>query len=461
MTSAEKRDIFLKYLAKIYSQNPDFPIFEDTIYSELISFGANEGKQYEIPKTNLVPVQTALGREYQKNTWNHIYFLVFENRKGSNDASFFDKIHKGIKLYISAEEKDIYQLSQKLFDFILRENILCQAKVSQEMRNDCLVVRVETKEDARKITKYINSLKFIDKENKKEYSPVNRCNPFLLSSDKVGVTIDGKLSYNIIVTSLIRDYLQEKRNTNNMNPDSISSQDFSLYVSKILEMTKTNPSIISRYSEGQNKSFLIVLNILKKNLENDLTFEGLLDFQDLNEVNEKNSSQNNCNEENKRTVKEIIARLGQKYNSLETVHNDILLEYFKTGRVQVFTRDYNIRNIIIDNYPPQVLKEIVSQLGFDALLDAAEETLKKYNYEQLVYAVDKLINNQKEQYDIDGFTNQNNVRSVLGYIVPGALLVETIKKRIEESGKSYNSEEIANMLCNYIDEKNKRKNNTR
>lgn len=461
MTNVEKRNLFLKYLAKIYSQNPDFPIFEDTIYRELTSFVIKDEKQRVIPKTNLVPVQTALGREYQKNTWNHSYFLIFENRNGSSDKDFYDKICKSIKLYISVDEKDVYQLSQKLFDFLLKENIVCQAKVAQEMRNDCLVARVETKEDARKVTEYINSLKFIDKENKKEYTPVNRPNPFLLGEDKVSVTIDGRLSYNSVVSSLIRDYLQEKRNTNQMHQDNVSSEDFALYVSKILEMSKRDPSVANMYSKGENRSFLIVTNILKKNLENSLSFEELLDFQGLHDVKENTIIPSKYSEETKRTVKEIIARLGQKYDNLETLHKNILLEYFKSGNTRVFTRDYNIRNTIIDNYPPQVLKDIVSELGFDSLVNAAEETIKKYNYEQLVYAVHKLINSKEGQYDIDGFTNQNNVRSVLGYIAPGELLVETIKRRIEQNGKSYTDEDIASMLSYYIEEKRKKKSNNR
>lgn len=453
ITNDERRNIFLKYLAKIYTQNPNFPILEDTIYKELTSFVMKDGKQKIIPKTNLVPVQTALGREYQKNTWNHSYFLVFENRKDNKDNDFYDKMNKSIKLYISVDEKDVYQLSQMLFDFLLKENILSQAKLSQEMRNDCLVVRVETKEDAKKITKYINSLKYVDRENKKEYSPVNRPNPFLLGDDKVSVTIDGYLSYNSTISLLIKEYLQEKRNTNNMNLESITSKDFSSYVSKLLEISKKNHGIIDKYSKGEKKSFLIILNILKRNLENNLLFEELLNYQELNNTKEELIISDKYNEENKRIVRNIIGMLGQKYDSLEIVHNNILMEYFKSGNVCVFTRDYNIRNTIINNYPPIILKRITSELGFDALVEAAEETINKYNYDQLVYAIKRLINSPPGKYDIDGFTNHNNVRSILGYIVPGELLVETIRNRTEQVGKQYNEEDIASMLSKYIEEK--------
>ena len=159
--------------------------------------------------------------------------------------------------------------------------------------------------------------------------------------------------------------------------------------------------------------------------------------------------------EEKQIVINIIAKLEEKYN-LEEAHLRILT-YFEKGNVNIFTRDYGIRKIIQERFTPVKLKEIISEIGFSALIDASYETLKKYDYNQLEYAIKILLKEIENKKSLEGFTNKNDVRSRLGFIIPELLLVEVMKSKASELGITPTAENIANMLNEYVNEKRNNK----
>ena len=75
---------------------------------------------------------------------------------------------------------------------MIDENIITQSKIAKEMRNDVLVVRVSTMEEAEKVSKFVNSL---------DYNSLVSYNPYILNNGKVGMTYDGTLSYNKTFTA--------------------------------------------------------------------------------------------------------------------------------------------------------------------------------------------------------------------------------------------------------------------
>ena len=162
MTKSDERNIFLKRLANIYAQNPDLPITKSSIYYELRSFNVHNNKNEKIANTSLINVQLNLNEKYKNDervntfTFGKGYFWAIENREQLSDEEFYGKIEKAIKLYVSVDSKDMYMVASSLFDFIINEKIITQSKIAKEMRNDALVLRVSTKEEALKIINFLN-----------------------------------------------------------------------------------------------------------------------------------------------------------------------------------------------------------------------------------------------------------------------------------------------------------------
>ena len=119
------------------------------------------------------------------------------------------------------------------------------------------------------------------------------------------------------------------------------------------------------------------------------------------------------------------------------------MKYIQTGEINLFTRKDVIRQIISkEKFLPNKLKEIISEMGWNALVSAAKETNEKYGKEQVIFGINTLINN----HQITGFTNDNNTRSYLGLIIPLNLLIEVIEKKVKEANTELTPDSITSIL---------------
>lgn len=439
MISDKKRDLFLKYLAKIYSQNPNLPVKEDTIYSELESFKIEDDKSSRIPKNNLVPVQTSLIKKFRNNIFGNNKYLVFENRLEKDDLDFYEEINNGMQIYIATDEKCVYKLCEMLFSFFLDNDIICQAKLNQTLGADCLSVCIPSN----KVDLVLNYISTLEQSKEINYQPSNMPNPFLLNIGNTGITKKTDLSYTYIVSLLLKDYFENKRDTSTL--DSVSSADFYTFICRVIEDCNSNPFMLNKYSNGHNESFLTIINLLKKNLNGTLTLEELFNCK---EVKEEKGLYADIDKE---IVLTLISRLEQ-LSDIKKMHK-VVSKYCKTGDIRLFTRKKKIRETIADLYPAKIFKEIIEDIGFNALVEASSETLDKFGYEQLIYAINILLNSKEKALYLGGFTNQNNVRSKLGFVIPRDLLIECIKNKLALEEREFNSSEIAGMLNSYTEEK--------
>ncbi|MBQ8193276.1 MAG: hypothetical protein IJZ46_04330 [Bacilli bacterium] len=461
MTKSEERNIFLKYLSKIYMQNPNLEITSDTIYNELRKFNIEEGKQTRINNESLVGIQVKLNNRFAGKCLSNGYFWVIENRAGKKDEDYYNDIINGIKIYVSIEPENLYRISESLFNFMIQENIIMQCKVAKEMRNDVLVLRVQKKEDAVKVSNYLNNL---------HYQSKIKPNPFLLDSGKVSMAMDGILSYNSTLSKLIREYLKFRKKLNNLH--EVSEKDFANFVKAQLNELKQNGNraylnVYNLKSEEELKNFIMIGELIQKNINNTLTHEELFQYQKSNNEQiisptsketpqyHKSNNINNKNisftQEEKEKVLYVINRLSNYY-SLEEVHARIM-SYINTGRTEFFTRRDGIRYIVEENFPPYKMKNIISDLGWNAIISASNATLQKYGINQLYYAFNKILNNG----GIDGFTNQNNVRSYLGFVIPPELLQEVLSNKARENNFSLTAENITNIIISKINVQEKQR----
>lgn len=460
MNSKYNIDMLLKYLASIYIQNPNFPINENTIYEEIELFNVDNNCQYRINKTNLVPIQLGVARFFQNNCWSDDYYLVFENRINSDDKSFYESISNGIKLYISVDEEQLYLLTINLFNFLLSQGIKSQGTIAKEMKNNVLAVSVTTKEDALKVSNYINTLTYLDNDKRVIYNPKVHSNPFVLKNGNIGIVKEEKILYDYLLSKFLRDYLIEKRQSNTLQ--YVSSEDFKLFLQRILYNRK-NIAISYNYPEINinHDEFTNILNMIIGNIDGTLTIESLFSNENINQNNNNYNSPTTQNyevmEETKEEVKRIIWLLVEKYNNLgkngiDETHKR-LADYFNTGNINHFTRDYNIRNTIQEKYPPFILKKIVLEIGFDALMEASFETINRHGFVQLENAIKILFGEINGMQGITGFTNYNYARSKLGYLISIPLLQEVIKEKTKEKKFTFSSELAAQYIYECLQER--------
>jgi len=148
------------------------------------------------------------------NTSNHPYWCQFINEKYNNQVI---KESDPVKLYIPLKSEYIYEGVNRIFDFCEQNDIIHQSKVAATMRNDNVVLRIKEINDAIKVINFVNSDEYLKHGSLKP-------NPFCFNVGNVGLAIDNKNSYNDNFSRYLSNYINYKKQKNNLY--NVSIQDF-------------------------------------------------------------------------------------------------------------------------------------------------------------------------------------------------------------------------------------------
>lgn len=438
MNKLTECDNFLKYLSKIYLQNPEVNINYKTIYYQLSTIGIN----------NNIKVNSLFSRwinRFKDNpnikvfvSENWKYFCQFKNNEYSKSVT----LNSPIKMYIPLKPDNIDKCISMIFDFISKNRMYNNSKVATDIRNDNLVVRVYNKEDAKKISDFINTNSFIIQN-------MNKPNPFLYEENHIGYAIDGFLSFNSVLSTYIANYLKICKNSNKL--DQVNINDFIFYLKKIYKevfIDRIDTDVFLRTFDGpfEKSSKDSIINNYKEVTKlildslNDTSFIKFLndvdEFNGIEKLTEPTKQELNIdlfNEYILFTIKKYGLELGKKH----------LENYIYKGNVNAITRDNDLRNRMYFSLTPNNCLNILSNKTIDdyieiltkikpdeirlyALDNAVKETLVKYGYKQSFEAILKSIDG-----NFNYFTNTNNVRVNLLLTTS----MEDIKTFFTKSGK--------------------------
>ena len=443
MSRKEERDLFLRYIVGTYLKNPHNSISHSIIYNELSRFCVYNDEHYIIDNDSLVGVQVGLNNKFRNNknvntfSSKDGYFWAIENRGNKSDNEYFADMYKSIKVYVSVDLDNVYKVAESLFNFMINENIVMQCKIAKGMRNDALVCRVSGKEAAVKVRDYLNGLNYQSK-----FKP----NPFALSCGKASFTMDGKLSYNSVLSKLMYQYFESRKSSKQLN--SVNSDDFNTFIKMQIEMFSGDykKSFMDLYGISDSeklKDFIMICNLLSKNIEDSLSLEELFKYNQVKDIDfpEQNLGYSVQNEDK---ILYVINAL-TNYYSVGDVHK-IIMNYIKTGDIKSFTRKDDIRNIIYDNFTSEDVKNIISDLGWKALIQVSRITYDKYGEDQLFAAIKGLFCDG----DIKYFTNDYSSRSRLGLVIPPELLKKVIVSKLEENGMNISSISLTQLIMQEI-----------
>ena len=347
------------------------------------------------------------------------------------DKNFYEDIKDSIKLYLPVDASNIYEVSTKVLDYIIKEGIHIQAKIAKNIRSDVFVIRVLDKDKLDKLLNYINSL---------DYNSKSKPNPFALNVGRVSITKDGMMSYNTVLAEYITEYLKSER-------EEVTLENFKKFMHKQINKIPSS-----------NKNKYMIVDLIIKNLENTLTLEELLSYNQKVVVDNRATQ---VSEEDKNNILRLINGLNVFYN-LEETHKRIEM-YLATGNINYFTRQNGIRKFVEEHLPVEQMRAALYEMGWSALVNSIDETYKKYGELQVIKAVERIV----DVGSIEGLTNTNNARSYLGFITSPELLQKIILKQASSSINIENQsiEDIAFQVVGKayeeIEYKNKQKKNGR
>lgn len=396
-------DLFLNFIAEI-SKN-EIVIDENIVYSNLITF--NLTTQDISHYLDLIINDT--------NKINSIKIIKYNNYIKLESYKF--KCTKNdIKLYIPLNKDYIYNVVD-LIKFLKENNIIFSIKILNSIRNDNVVLTLNNLLDAEKVRKYVNSNQLLIKN-------LINTNPFMYK-DNISFSFDGVLVYNKVISSLISEYINECISLKKM--DLISSIDFYNYLvnknntlySNINTLIYKN-KFISIPTEIINYKF--ILEIIISILENK---KSLKDFSDkvksfnLDSTYEldkiklliKNDTSDVIITPLQKETFDYVYLVYSKSNTIDAIK--VFKKFNKIYDYRIFTRDNNIRSMIIDSgLTPIVIKKLLFEEMKNALINASIETMLKYDAIQLGKALFGIKNN-----DYSAFTNHNNARNNLRVMV--------------------------------------------
>lgn len=439
MTVNEEREVFLRTISSYFKKNSNIPLEQEYIYSYLVSHTIKDGYLQGIPRESLVNVQLHLNEKYKGlegiNTFtgpkpNNVFWVI-ENRGQMKDKNFYEDIKDSIKLYLPVDASNIYEVSTKVLDYIIEEGIHIQAKIAKNMSSDVFVIRVLDKDKLDKLLNYINSL---------DYNSKSKPNPFALNVGRVSITKDGMMSYNTVLAEYITEYLKSER-------EEVTLENFKKFMHKQINKIPSS-----------NKNKYMIVDLIIKNLENTLTLEELLSYNQKLVVDNRVTQ---VSEEDRNNILRLINGLNVFYN-LEETHKRIEM-YLATGNINYFTRQNGIRKFVEEHLPVEQMRTALYEMGWSALVNSIDETYKKYGELQVIKAVERIV----DVGSIEGLTNTNNARSYLGFITSPELLQKIILKQASSSINIENQsiEDIAFQVVGKayeeIEYKNKQKKNGR
>ena len=439
MTVNEEREVFLRTISSYFKKNSNIPLEKKYIYSYLASHTTKDGYLQGIPRESLVNVQLHLNEKYKGleeiNTFtgpkpNNVFWVI-ENRGQMKDKNFYEDIKDSIKLYLPVDASNIYEVSTKVLDYIIKEGIHIQAKIAKNMRSDVFVIRVLDKDKLDKLLNYINSL---------DYNSKSKPNPFALNIGRVSITKDGMMSYNTVLAEYITEYLKSER-------EEVTLENFKKFMHKQINKIPSS-----------NKNKYMIVDLIIKNLENTLTLEELLSYNQKVVVDNRITQ---VSEEDKNNILRLINGLNVFYN-LEETHKRIEM-YLATGNINYFTRQNGIRKFAEEYLPVEQMRAALYEMGWSALVNSIDETYKKYGELQVIKAVERIV----DVGSIEGLTNTNYARSYFGFITSPELLQKIILKQASSSINIENQsiEDIAFQVVGKayeeIEYKNKQKKNGR
>ena len=384
MNKEAKINEILQFWAEIYRSNPSFEVTDKHVYRHLVRFGvkpeeysvnlrtqpskSTQGAPQEFKDNMVVHPNSTFQKwmdTYSKDPriacmcpeyWKYFCQFVSQDCQARNASEH-------LKIYIPLDAAHIEKGAKMIFDFLTENNISHMSKVGSEIRQDGFFVRLVNPVDLNKLIHFINNTPYI-KEG------LIDPNPFAFQRDGLALAVDGLLSYNATVATLIRTYMDKCREENTL--DKVSCKDFYEYVRKLYK----NQFLTHRSNElGQifnwedaetSKNYREVISLIIRSSSDDFTFEDYLQHYSTC-ANVEILTDAKIFETNRLLI-EALQAMTMRFNTNGT---DNVKLFYETGQARFITSRNQLRDRMVNNGFRKTLKAILNQRGmtFDEYVD--------------------------------------------------------------------------------------------
>ncbi len=215
-TNYESMAEFIQQIQKLALNNPNRNVDANFIYSMLIDFKiTNEQGKWQNIEHFFSPLEASFENNPQINVFRtpkNRHFLYFTHGKLNGNE---------IKMYVPLKKEAISYGVKQIFDFIAQSGISHQSKLADTIRNDNVVIRVNSLEEAERVAYFLSNDPYIKRN-------MLKVNPFLPNYNGIGMTMDNNYSYNYEVATLLQNYVFYMKSRNCLA--SMTVDGFSNYV---------------------------------------------------------------------------------------------------------------------------------------------------------------------------------------------------------------------------------------
>lgn len=301
---------FLDLIKQYVIYNKNFEFDDSLVYSLLIRYNLTSNVDSE----NVEELFPLFKQRYFDDDRINLFeienknFLWFEHGKMRGNE---------VKLYIPIDREHLQNGANMLFDFIASTGIEHQSKIATIIRNDNVVVRVNSIEDANKIISFVNENQYI-KEG------LNNVNPFLPNCGGVGLAMDNNYSFNSTVADVIADFISILKQNNRLD---------------LFTVDALNSYITECIDEIDDLDLKDIYILLSKTTTKDFELQDFADFAYNKKIDDYDSKRRRITDPKHYLEKAILVN-EQKYHGSS---KNAILEYLN-GDSSRFTRDQNVRD---------------------------------------------------------------------------------------------------------------------
>ena len=434
----QRIDEFLKYLRDICEQNPNYELTDNNIYGLLTGLGIPIYENHKEIKQNFNKWVSQFKNDYRCNVFvspNWRYFCQFIS---SDNIAKNSKEH--LKVYVPLDSSHIEKGAIDLFKFLANEGISHLSKIGSHVRFDDIVIRLINTEDLEKLLNFISNNRYIQEG-------LLPANPFTFSKNGIAMAVDGYLSYNSTVTTLIRLYINDKNTKKLLN--TINVDDFYAFIVRYYNNAFGSAHGLAKLEKDFNegKKLCVDLMVNYKNVM-ELLLKSINDSFNLDDyIAHYNECRNYRIQEEK--AAEIINNMRNHHNPVNNYKGydrDLEERVISTIKeiIQVMTAKYgysvaidNLQNYISSGNPifltrDSMLRERISNSSFrtDTIEILRKRGVSLFDY--LNFITNKDTNNKKH-----GRTLEERV-------------ISTIKEIIQVMTAKYGYSVAIDNLQNYI-----------
>ena len=457
MDNSCRIEYFLKLIANACKNGMD--IDSQSVYANLIYLGVDDKREDISSNFNKWIEHFKSNKNidvFVDPSWDYFCQFISPN---------FDRYTHdcNIKMYIPIDSQHIEMSVIYLFEFLANENITHLSKIGKCIRFDDIVIRTNNRDNANKIIEFINNNKCIREG-------LLKANPFAVGTDKISMAWDNTLSYNLVVSSWISNYIKWEYDNNNLNDVSflrfklfVEEKSFSLfekgeglqeYLDNLIFDYVIKDEGFAEIRDAKLFDYCNITKILLMSLNGTVTKDNLFDFISMISYKETqingiekikklrlNIDDKSFSDSQKMAFKTAFDYMVNLYGYNKTKENFLL--FMQTGNYSYITRKNGARELLYsNNIDKNIANLIVLYWKCEALDNAILATYNKYGYSHSYSALVNLVGNGDYSY----FTNDNNCRiNLIDRCSADSEVLGLIRDKLIYLG--YDPELLKNNIC--------------